>query len=283
MDQVFGMRRCILAIAILLSAGPWSLRAEDPPGQAAGAETKPAARPAQTQWLDRVAEFFRQPIVNVALVAIGVIGLIFEFKFPGTTFPGSVAAIAFVLFFWCHSFAGDGRDGGITILAILLFLLGLIFLGIEVFLVPGLCFAGVAGVALMFIGLILVTLDHWPTDQNDWANVGASFGSIAIGMALAVVSAFAITWSLPNLPILNRMVLKPPAEETDTASVSLSNSGTLALLGAIGVAVTHLRPSGKAQFGEQFVDVLAEGGYVAPGGRVRVVEIEGPRIVVKEV
>jgi membrane-bound serine protease (ClpP class) len=280
MDLVIGMRRCILAIALLISASPWSVRADDPPTQVPVVEAKPAARPAQTQWLDRVAEFFRKPIVNIALVTIGVIGLIFEIKFPGTTFPGSVAAIAFVLFFWCHSFVGDG---GITILAILLFLLGLVFLGIEVFIVPGLCFAGVAGVALMFVGLILVTLDHWPADQNDWMNVGESFGSIAIGLALAVISAIAITWSLPNLPLLNRMVLKPPAEETDTANVSLSNSGVVALLGAIGVAVTHLRPSGKAQFGEQFVDVLAEGGYVAPGGRVRVVEIEGPHVVVKEV
>ena len=55
------------------------------------------------------------------------------------------------------------------------------------------------------------------------------------------------------------------------------------LLGAIGVAVTPLRPAGKAQFGEQFLDVIAEGDYVSPGGRVRVVEIEGMRIVVKEI
>ena len=55
------------------------------------------------------------------------------------------------------------------------------------------------------------------------------------------------------------------------------------LLGAMGVAVTPLRPSGKAQFGGQFLDVIAEGDYVAPGGRVQVIEIEGTRIVVKEV
>jgi len=273
--------RCFLPIFFVVLTATSMLRAGEPP-QVGAADVKPTAtaRPAQTQWLDRVAEFFRQPIINIALITIGVIGLIFEFKFPGTTFPGSVAAISFVLFFWCHSFVGDG---GITILAILLFLLGLVFLGIEVFLVPGLCFAGVAGVGLMFVGLILVTLDHWPANQDDWTNVGASFGSIAIGLALAVIGAVALAWSLPNVPILNRMVLKPPAEETEGTLAALSNSGVQALLGAIGVAVTHLRPAGKAQFGEQFVDVLAEGGYVAPGGRVRVVEIEGPRIIVKEV
>ncbi len=54
-------------------------------------------------------------------------------------------------------------------------------------------------------------------------------------------------------------------------------------MGAIGVAATPLRPAGKTQFGEQFVDVVAEGGYVRPGARVQVIEIEGNRVVVKEV
>ena len=56
-----------------------------------------------------------------------------------------------------------------------------------------------------------------------------------------------------------------------------------ALLGAIGVAATPLRPSGKAQIGDDFLDVVAEGDYVAPGSRVQVIEIEGNRVVVKEV
>jgi membrane-bound serine protease (ClpP class) len=44
-----------------------------------------------------------------------------------------------------------------------------------------------------------------------------------------------------------------------------------------------LRPAGKARFGDDFVDVIAEGSYVLPGARVQVIEIEGNRIVVKEV
>jgi membrane-bound serine protease (ClpP class) len=55
------------------------------------------------------------------------------------------------------------------------------------------------------------------------------------------------------------------------------------LLGAVGVAATPLRPAGKVQFGDEFVDVVAEGGYVPPGARVQVIEIEGIRVVVKEV
>ena len=55
------------------------------------------------------------------------------------------------------------------------------------------------------------------------------------------------------------------------------------LLGAIGVAATPLRPAGKTQFGDSFIDVVAEGGYIMPGTRVQVIEVEGNRVVVKEV
>lgn len=245
----------------------------------AGRAAKPATSRPQSQWLDRIASFFRNPIVNIALITLGVIGLIFEFKMPGTTFPGGVAAICFVLFFWAHSFVGE-----FTLLAILLFMLGLVFLGIEVFIVPGLGFAGVAGAILMFLGLLLVTLENWPGSPDEWTNVGSTFGSLMIGLALAGVGAVALTWSLPGIPFLNQMVLKPPGDEFEPpVASSLSNSGAVSLLGAIGVASTPLRPSGKAQFGEQFLDVIAEGDFVAPGGRVKIVEIEGPRIVVHEV
>ena len=234
-------------------------------------------RPPRSQWLDRVAEFFRYPLVNFALVTLGILGLIFEFKFPGKTLPGSVAALCFVLFFWANSFVGR-----FTILAIFLFLLGLVLLGLEVFVVPGLGFSGVAGVVLMFLGLLLMTLENWPSEHEEWKDFGANFGTLAASALLAIVGAVALTWSLPNVPFLNRMVLKPPSELA-ASPLSLSNSGTIGLIGAIGVAVTPLRPSGKAQFGGQFQDVIAEGDYVAPGGRVQVTEIENTRVAVKEV
>ena len=284
MDRSVVIRSVVLAFGMLLMLNEPSVRTDEPAVQRKVIETgdgpkSAPARPVQEQWLDLVAEFFRKPIVYVALIALGLIGLIFEVKFPGSTFPGSVAALCFVLFFWAHSFIGE-----FTLLAILLFLLGLVFLGIEIFVVPGLGFSGVAGAGLMFIGLLLVTLAHWPRDDNDWKDLGSTFGSLAIGMALAVGGALALTWSLPSIPFLNWMVLKPPTEEAEHAlPLLLSNSGAVELLGAMGVAVTPLRPSGKAQFGGQFLDVIAEGDYVAPGGRVRVVEIEGTRIVVKEI
>jgi membrane-bound ClpP family serine protease len=282
--MLMGLRFTLLTLGLLLLSAP-SVRVQEPVLEPkalvvpADGPNAASTRPAQPQLLDRVASFFRMPIVNIALVALGIIGLIFEFKLPGTTFPGAVAALCFVLFFWAYSFVGE-----FTLLAILLFLLGLVLVAIEVFIVPGLGFSGVGGAALMFLGLLLVTLEHWPNNPDEWTDLGSTFGTLAVGMGLAFAGALLLAWSLPSIPLLNKIVLKPPGEHAEnTLAQSLSNSGQVHLLGAIGIAVTPLRPAGKAQFGGEFLDVMAEGDYVSPGGRVRIIEIEGLRIVVKEV
>ena len=91
---------------------------------------------------------------------------------------------------------------------------------------------------------------------------------------------------LQHIPFLNRLMLKPPGgggRGRRGSAPEPIQPELAALLGAIGVAATPLRPAGKTQFGDQFVDVVAEGGYVLPGTRVQVIEIEGNRVVVKEV
>jgi membrane-bound serine protease (ClpP class) len=79
-------------------------------------------------------------------------------------------------------------------------------------------------------------------------------------------------------------MLAPPSDGLESLEEQGGAAGTLAaLLGAIGVAATALRPAGKAQFADDYLDVVAEGSYVQAGARVQIIEIEGNRIVVKEV
>jgi membrane-bound ClpP family serine protease len=232
-------------------------------------------------WLDDLAWFLRHPIMDVILVLVGITCLILELKMPGIGIPAVIAAVCFVLFFWAHS----QLAGQITMLAVLLFVLGLLLIGLEVFLIPGFGVAGVSGILLVLIGLGLVTLEKKPETTAEWLDFGqtlAMFGGCLLG---ALVSAYVLARYLPHLPYAHRLVLVPPAEKAEAAAVEAPGAGApvhAALLGAIGVAVTTLRPAGMARFGDDFVDVVAEGSYVNPGARVQVIEIEGNRIVVKE-
>jgi membrane-bound ClpP family serine protease len=236
-------------------------------------------RVAPDSWLDKVAEFFREPWVNFFLIMVGIVGLILELKMPGTGFPGVIAAVCFVLFFWAYSFVGE-----FTLLAVLLFVLGLILLGVEVLVLPGFGITGISGILLVVASLVVVTMEKMPETTQDWVNLGATLTTFGVSLVAAIAAAVTIAWYLPSIPYASRLVLAPPKEEEEAREVlSHSSAGGAALLGAIGVAMTSLRPAGKAQFGDDFLDVIAEGDFVNPGSRVQVIEIEGNRIVVKEI
>jgi membrane-bound ClpP family serine protease len=230
-------------------------------------------------WLSAVAEFFRQPLVNVLLIMIGIAGLILELKMPGVGIPGVISAICFVLFFWAYSFVGE-----FTMLAVMLFVLGLILIGVEVFILPGVMAFGIGGVLLVIVSLVLVTLTKMPQSTSDWLSLGATLTTFGVGLVAAIAAAFVLAWYLPHIPYASRLMLKPPTESDEPARTdSFATVDYKALLGAIGVAATTLRPAGKARIGDEYLDVVAEGDYVNPGSRVQVIEIEGNRIVVKEV
>jgi membrane-bound ClpP family serine protease len=233
-------------------------------------------------WLQSLADFLGDPIVAMFLVIIGVTCLILELKMPGVGIPGVIAALCFVLFFWSQS----QMNGQITLLAILLFLLGLVLIGIEIFLIPGFTVTGVSGIVLVLCGLGLATVEHMPQSRSEWMSFGSTLTTFGFGIVISGIAAFVLARYLPSIPYANRLVLTPPGEKPDEPAADLSAShhpDLHELLGAVGTAATMLRPAGMALFGDQYVDVVTEGGFAAAGARVQVIEIEGNRIVVKEV
>jgi membrane-bound ClpP family serine protease len=236
----------------------------------------------EADWLDGLADFLRDPWTSVVLVMLGITCLILELKMPGVGLPGVVAAICFVLFFWAHS----QLNGQITWLAILLFVLGLLLIGMEIFILPGFGVPGISGILLVLAGLGLVAYGHWPRSGSEWVGFGQKIGPFGISMLGSLVAVVLIARYLPHIPVLNRLMHRPAEESAEGSEAGHDNpmhAELAALLGAIGVAATPLRPAGKAQFGDAFVDVVADGGYIPPGTRVQVIEVEGNRVVVKEV
>ncbi|MFM7149953.1 MAG: NfeD family protein, partial [Gemmataceae bacterium] len=236
---------------------------------------------AEADWLDSLGDFLRDPWTSVILVMIGITCLILELKMPGVGLPGVLSAICFVLFFWAHS----QLHGQITWLAILLFLLGLLLLGLEIFIIPGFGVCGISGVLLVLASLGLVAYGHWPRTGSEWVRFGNQISPFGISMIGSLFLVFLIVRYLPNIPVLNRLMLQPLDENGDHQALDEEpmNSEYHRLLGAIGHAATPLRPAGKMQVEGRFVDVMAEGAYIMAGARVQVIEIEGNRVVVKEV
>jgi membrane-bound ClpP family serine protease len=233
-------------------------------------------------WLEQFADFLVHPLTSFFLVMIGIVCLILELKLSGVGLPGVISAVCFILFFWSHSHVA----GQFTILAILLFILGLVLLALEIFVLPGFGVAGISGTLLVILSLALVTLDKRPETREEWLGLGSTLATFSLSLLAAIVAAMTVVWYLPHIPYLNRVMMKSEQELDETAegpSPDLIQPQLAGLLGAIGVAATPLRPAGKVKFGDEYLDVVAEGSFVQPGTRVQVIEIEGNRVVVKEV
>jgi membrane-bound ClpP family serine protease len=246
-----------------------------------GIDDAGSVREARADWLDELATALCHPLLSLCLVMVGIGALVLELKMPGVGLPGVIAALCFVLFFWSHS----QLAGEILWLAVLLFLLGLLLIGLEIFVLPGFGVIGISGTVLLVVSLGLVTLEKKPETTQEWLSFGSTLSTFGLGLVVAVMATLVLARFLPQIPYANRLVLAPPVEREELVSDSASAvpAAAVALLGAIGVAVTPLRPAGMARFGDDFLDVVAEGSFVAPGSRVQVIEVEGNRIVVKEV
>lgn len=212
--------------------------------------------------------------VSILLLMIGMVALSIEAGTPGVSVPGFVALLCFSFYFWIQFLNGTAQW-----LEVLAFALGLICIGIEVFLLPGVGVFGIGGMCLLVLGVVLTsqtfviprnTYQFEQVTRSLWLVVGG-FGSLIVGLVLARLL-------LPQRTIFKHLELGQPDNESIERAERLADYEYL--LGAPGVATTPLRPAGKARFGDDVVQVISDGTPLSRGDAIRVVEVRGNRIVV---
>jgi len=145
---------------------------------------------------------------------------------------------------------------------VLLYVFGMALVVAEIFL---------PGAILGLFGLVCVIAAIW---------LAFGFGHALLGgvlVALTAVSVPFLVWIWVR--VINRVLVMKETEKEATGAVVQHKS----LVGREGVALTQLRPSGMARFGDLKVDVVSEGPVIERDARVKVVEVQGNRIVVREV
>jgi len=207
----------------------------------------------------RVARTLTSSTVAAVLLAVGVLGLLIEAFTPGFGIPGLVGLLALGLYF-----LGGYLAGMSGVVEVLLFLTGVLLLLAEIFLIPGFGVAGIGGIAALLASIYLT-----------FGEQTLYVASLAV-ILTAVGLVFALRF-LPRTRTGRALVL-----ESAIAGEAPPEEKLKPLTGAIGKALTPLRPAGVAQFGERKVDVVAEGEYIEKGSTVRVVRVEGVRVVVRK-
>ncbi|MGH7507952.1 MAG: NfeD family protein [Gemmatimonadales bacterium] len=225
----------------------------------------------EQNWAEGIVRFLTNPLVAPLLLSLGILGLVFEIKTGAFGIGGLLSLTSLGLFFGSSLILGLAGWEEILLLG-----LGLLALGVEVFIIPGFGVAGVLGILAIVGSMVLAMMGAAPT-SGDVAQALA-----VLGASLFITAAVIYAWvrHLPSSGRFRGLLLQGSVQRSD-GFVSAPTRGDL--VGLDGVALTDLRPSGTARVGDERVDVVSEGGFIPEGSRVRVVQSDGYRHVVRTV
>jgi membrane-bound serine protease (ClpP class) len=227
-------------------------------------------RYARQTWAESLVRFLTHPVVSSLLMTVGLLGLLVEIRTPGFAVPGSIGLISLGLFFWGHWIV---RLAGWE--ELLLVSIGVLLLALEVFVLPGMTLAGIAGMLALGAGLAMSLVGAGAT-----ASVIISvLGRVAMSLLLAMAGAFALLRLLPRLPFGRQLVLAT-GMQADIGFVSAPESDRR-WLGRTGTALSPLRPAGIAKIDGARVDVVSDGSFIDAGAAIEVTRVDGNRIVVR--
>jgi membrane-bound serine protease (ClpP class) len=215
------------------------------------------------------------------LLLLGIICAYLEFKIPGASVPGVIAAFCFALFFLGHYLAGLA---GWEVVA--LFVLGVLLVLVEIlFFAHSTIVFGVAGVFLILASLLWAMVDRYPGETFFPTSqmIALPIRNLLIAILAAAIAIIVLARYLPRTSLYRRFALmttNPPGPSLTGAPREFATALALAP-GMEGAALTTLRPSGKARFADHVVDVVTEGEFIAAETPVTVIQTDGMRVVVK--
>lgn len=201
------------------------------------------------------------PILQELLLVIMFLAILVEIKTGGMG-AGILLGLVAAAVFWGTQYT----EGLVDLFPIAMFLGGVLCLIIEI-LMPTIGLLAGVGIALMLYSVVLAM-------GGDLNAVYAILISLVIAIGLFAL----VVKKLPSSTLWERFTLK---NRSQTSAGFTSAADHSALLGKTGVVLTKLRPSGSIEVDGKPVDVVSEGEFLDKGVKVKVVEVEGSRIVVR--
>ncbi len=210
------------------------------------------------------ADLVTTPMFSTILLTIGFVALISEAIIPGWGVGGTVGLLSLGTFFSGHIINGYAHWG-----LIVLFIVGIILLALELFVVPGFGITGIGGIIAIFASLYFF-----------FPNPSIAFGVLATVLVFSIVTLIILIKFFGVSKMWKNISL---GESQSNESGYTSHSNQKDLLNKMGTALTHLRPAGTAEIEGQRIDVITAGDYIDKGQKVKIIKVEGSRVVVKKI
>jgi membrane-bound serine protease (ClpP class) len=243
----------------------------------------------QTNWSEELVRLVNSPAVMSILVLVALLGVYLELSTPGVGLPGLVAVICFVIIVGSKYITGLANWVEIAV-----FVVGVLLLLVEFFIIPGFGITGVLGIIFIMAGLVGMLVrnkpNQWPVPHGDfeWQVFTENALGLLIGFGLFVVAAWLLAKHLPKFRAFSGFALIPPVgkkgdEFEASITVSPEAAEQIVKVGDKGTVVSKLRPAGKARFGEAVVDVVCQADFLDIGTQIEIIEIRGNRVVVRKI
>lgn len=229
----------------------------------------------QSTLADDILGFLSDTAVRAVLVMLILGGIYMEMHTPGLGFAAVVATVAATLYF-LPMLIGGTMPGWV----IITFIMGVILITMEVFVIPGFGVCGVAGVLAIIASLVGAMVNNDAITGVDFRAVVNSFGVVFIGMFLAVIAVWYLTSSHGPKWVRRHSELMTELKNSD-GFVGV-DMGPAKLVGCEAKSVTVLRPAGKIEIDGTVYDAVSVGPFISAGRTVKVLKYENAQLYVTE-
>lgn len=224
---------------------------------------------------EKVIAFFLNPIISGLLILVITGGIFFELQTPGVGFPLAAAGVALVLYLVPYYLSGLAANWEIAT-----FFVGIVLIGLEVFVIPGFGVAGIAGIICTVGSLIFMMLgnDNFNFDYVPGEEITKAALAVGIGFFGSITLLIIFGYRITKSKMFERIALVTTQNKDDGYIATYYREN---LIGKVGKAVTILRPSGRIEIDNDIYDAYTRGEYIEQGTEVIVVSQQGTSLQVR--
>lgn len=228
-------------------------------------------------FLDKLIQFLLNPLLQSIFMMMIIGGIFVEIRTPGIGLP-LITAIAGALLYFAPGYLGHL----VSYWEILLFVAGLILIGIEIFVIPGFGVAGISGIIAVVVSLAFAMVDnieffHWDGSLN-LQPIIQPLGIVIISSTAAVFGSVWLVKKLYATRSFDHIALRQEMKADDGYTGVIS--GLDYLIGEPVIVFTDMRPGGKVKTTDGLIyeATLKFGGYAAKGETLKVLSTEQGRL-----
>lgn len=233
--------------------------------------SNPAFVPIAERWEESVLRFLANPVISSILMLMMLGGLYYELQSPGIGFPGAVSVIGAFLFFAPLYIMGLAQSWEIV-----LFVIGVLLMILEIFVIPGFGLAGLTGITLILFSLGAALIGNIGLAFPELSLIASAVWTLSVTLIIGIGLIMSLAKYLPQNQFFKRLVLEDTLNSTNKPFYEQEEE----LTGKTALAVSPLRPSGLILVDGKRVNVVSDGDFIASGEHVIIVSAVGNRIVV---